>query len=85
MMVAIAILTQPAPGALAQVPPSPSPSPAAPAPVVPAPVVSPVASPASTAPAPRAGGFPMVVALPLLAGGATAVGAGAYLLRRRRL
>ena len=81
LMVSIAILTQPSPGALAQAQPSPSPSPAAPAA---APAASPVASPASTSPAPRAGGFPMAVAVPLLAGGAAAVGAGAYLLRRRR-
>jgi len=77
LMVSIAILTQPSPGVLAQTPPAPSPSPAAPA-------ASPVASPASTTTPPRAGGFPMGVAVPLVAGGAAAVGAGAYLLRRRR-
>jgi hypothetical protein len=77
LLVSIAILTQPSPGALAQAQPSPSPSPAAPA-------ASPVASPASTTTPPRAGGFPMGVAVPLLAGGAAAVGAGAFLLRRRR-
>ena len=75
LMVSIAILTQPSPGALAQAQPSPSPA---------APAASPVASPASTAPAPRAGGFPMALAVPLLGGGVAAVGAGAYLLRRRR-
>ena len=44
---------------------------------------SPVAKPTG-APAPRAGGFPMDLAMPLVAGGAAAVGAGAYLLRRKR-
>ena len=37
---------------------------------------------ATTTTAPRAGGFPMQLAFPLLAGGAAALGAGAYLLRR---
>lgn len=45
---------------------------------------SPVAKPAGAAPAPRAGGFPIEMAAPLLAGGAAAVGAGAYWLRRKR-
>jgi LPXTG-motif cell wall-anchored protein len=36
------------------------------------------------APAPRAGGFPMELAFPLLAGGGAAIGSGVYLLRRRR-
>jgi hypothetical protein len=88
LAISLAALTQPAPGAFAQVVPSPSPaaSPAAAPVVVPAaaPVASPVASPVSTAPAPRAGGFPMELAWPLLAGGAAAVGAGAVLLRRGR-
>lgn len=34
------------------------------------------------APAPRAGGFPMELALPLLGGGAAALGGGVLLLRR---
>ena len=61
--------------AQAQVPktaPSPAPKPAAPAP-----------KPAGT-PAPRAGGFPMELALPLLGTGAAALGGGVYLLRRNR-
>jgi hypothetical protein len=86
LSIAIAALTQPAPGALAQAVPSPSASPVAAPVVVPAaaPAASPVASPVSTAPAPRAGGFPMELAWPLLAGGAAAVGAGAVVLRRGR-
>lgn len=83
LTISVVALTQPAPGALAQAVPSPSPaaSPAA------APVASPAASPAAAttaAPAPRAGGFPIELAWPMLAGGAAAVGAGAVLLRRRK-
>ena len=78
LTISIAAVTQPAPVALAQPPASPSPSPAA------APAAAPAASPAAAAPAPRAGGFPMELAWPLLAGGAAAVGAGALLLRRGR-
>jgi len=37
----------------------------------------------TTQPAPRAGGFPMELAFPMLAGGAAAIGGGAYLLRRK--
>jgi hypothetical protein len=37
----------------------------------------------TTTPAPRAGGFPMELAFPALAGGVAAIGGGAYLLRRR--
>jgi hypothetical protein len=37
----------------------------------------------TTTPAPRAGGFPMELALPALASGVAAIGGGAYLLRRR--
>jgi hypothetical protein len=36
-----------------------------------------------TTPAPRAGGFPMELAFPALAGGLAAISGGAYLLRRR--
>jgi LPXTG-motif cell wall-anchored protein len=69
VMVSIAALTQPSPGVQAQpAAPSPAPKPAGPA----------------TTPAPRAGGFPVEMAMPLLAGGAAAAGAGAYLLRRKR-
>ena len=78
LTISVAALTQPAPGAFAQAGPSPSPSPAA------APAAAPAASPAATTPAPRAGGFPMELAWPLLAGGAAAAGAGALLLRRGR-
>ena len=66
----IGILGSSTPDVSAQAVPSPSPSPAA--------------SPAATTPAPRAGGFPMELAWPLLAGGAAAVGAGAVLVRRGR-
>ena len=38
----------------------------------------------TTSSAPRAGGFPLELAFPLLAGGGAAMGAGAYLLRRGR-
>lgn len=34
-------------------------------------------------PAPRAGGFPLELAFPTLAGGLVAIGGGAYLLRRK--
>ena len=37
---------------------------------------------APTTAAPRAGGFPMELAFPLLAGGAAALGGGTYILRR---
>ena len=57
-----------APEASAQVP---TPKPAAPTPRP------------TGAPAPRAGGFPMELAFPLLAGGGAAIGSGVYLLRRR--
>jgi hypothetical protein len=70
----IGILASSTPDVSAQAVPSPSPSPAA----------SPAANPAATTPAPRAGGFPMELAWPMLAGGAAAVGAGAVLLRRGR-
>ena len=36
-----------------------------------------------TQPAPRAGGFPLELALPALASGVAAIGGGAYLLRRK--
>ena len=38
----------------------------------------------TTTPAPRAGGFPMELAFPALAGGVAALSGGAYLLRRKR-
>jgi hypothetical protein len=37
----------------------------------------------TTTPAPRAGGLPLELALPALAGGLAAIGGGSYLLRRR--
>ena len=37
-----------------------------------------------TTPAPRAGGFPLELAFPALAGGVAALSGGAYLLRRKR-
>ena len=37
----------------------------------------------TTQPAPRAGGFPMELALPALAGGLAAIGGGSFLLRRK--
>ena len=40
--------------------------------------------PGTTTTTPRAGGFPTGLALPLLLGGATALGGGIYLLRRGR-
>lgn len=43
---------------------------------------TPTAKPAGTTPAPRAGGFPLELAMPMLAGGAAALGGGTYLLRR---
>jgi hypothetical protein len=63
-----AVLAQPKPVA-----PTPTAKPAAPAPT---------AKPAGTTPAPRAGGFPLELAMPMLAGGAAALGGGTYLLRR---
>jgi SdrD B-like domain len=71
----------PTPTPAARLSPQPSPAPATP--IAPAPAGSPAAKPTG-APAPRAGGFPMELALPLLAGGGAAVGTGAYLLRRGR-
>jgi hypothetical protein len=37
----------------------------------------------TTQPVPRAGGFPLELALPALAGGLAAIGGGSFLLRRR--
>ena len=37
----------------------------------------------TTQPAPRAGGFPLELALPALAGGLAAIGGGSFLLRRK--
>lgn len=78
LTMSIVAVTQPSPDVLAQAVPSPSPSPA----TVAAPAASPVASPAAATPAPRAGGFPVELAWPMVAGGAAALGAGAYMLRR---
>jgi hypothetical protein len=38
----------------------------------------------TTSPTPRAGGFPMDLAVPALAGGLAAIGGGTFLLRRKR-
>jgi hypothetical protein len=38
----------------------------------------------TTSPAPRAGGFPLELALPALAGGMAAIGGGSFLLRRKK-
>jgi hypothetical protein len=38
----------------------------------------------TTVPTPRAGGFPMELAVPALAGGLAAIGGGTFLLRRKR-
>ena len=43
-----------------------------------------VPSTTTTAPAPRAGGFPIELAIPALGAGLAALGGGATLLRRRR-
>ncbi len=51
-----------------------------PTPIVPSKVTT---SPVTTTPAPRAGGFPMELAFPALAGGVAAISGGAYPLRRR--
>jgi hypothetical protein len=40
-------------------------------------------SPATTTAAPRAGGFPMELAIPVLAGGLAAIGGGTLVLRRK--
>jgi hypothetical protein len=45
---------------------------------------TPVTGATSTTTAPRAGGIPLELAVPLLAGGASALSGGVYLLRRRR-
>jgi hypothetical protein len=44
----------------------------------------PAVTPTPVRPAPRAGGFPVELALPLLAGGGAALGGGLLLLRRGR-
>lgn len=46
-------------------------------------IPSKVTTTTTTQPAPRAGGFPMELALPALASGVAAISGGAYLLRRR--
>jgi hypothetical protein len=38
----------------------------------------------TTQPVPRAGGFPLELALPALAGGLAAIGGGSFLLRRKK-
>ena len=73
----------PASAPVAQAAPTPTPAfrpPSGPAPT-PAPTARPAAT-ATTSTAPRAGGFPLELAFPMLAGGAAAVGAGVSLVRR---
>ena len=43
----------------------------------------PVGSTTTTTTAPRAGGFPLELALPVLAGGLAAIGGGSFVLRRK--
>lgn len=43
----------------------------------------PNATTTTTSTAPRAGGFPMELALPILAGGLAAIGGGSFVLRRK--
>jgi hypothetical protein len=54
-----------------------------PTPFVPSKTTTTTTAPTTTTPAPRAGGFPMELAFPALAGGLAAIGGGAYLLRRK--
>jgi hypothetical protein len=68
-------------------PAAPAPAQAVPTPtpfrfLTPTPAARPTTAGATTT-APRAGGFPIELAAPLLAGGASALGGGLYLLRRR--
>jgi hypothetical protein len=53
-----------------------------PTPIVPSKVTTGTTT-VTTTPAPRAGGFPMELAFPTLAGGLAAISGGAYLLRRK--
>ena len=48
------------------------------------PTPRPLVTPTPVRPAPRAGGIPVELALPLLAGGGAAIGGGVMLLRRGR-
>jgi hypothetical protein len=79
----------PAPPAAAAAPPAaPAAGQAVPTPtpfrfLTPTPATRPSTAGATTT-APRAGGFPVELAAPILAGGASAIGGGLYLLRRRR-
>ena len=55
--------------------------------LTPVPGTSPSTSTTTTSPssvAPRAGGFPLELALPALAGGLAAIGGGSFLLRRKK-
>jgi hypothetical protein len=45
---------------------------------------SPSTTTTTTSTAPRAGGFPLELALPALAGGLAAIGGGTFLIRRRK-
>jgi hypothetical protein len=51
--------------------------------LTPTPFVPGTTSPAATT-VPRAGGFPLELAIPALAGGLAAIGGGSFLIRRKR-
>jgi hypothetical protein len=51
--------------------------------LTPTPFVPGATSPTTTTTVPRAGGFPVELALPVLAGGLAAIGGGTFLFRRR--
>jgi plastocyanin len=98
IVVTAAAAAAPAPAAPAAAAPAPAAAAPAPAPAAPAPAAQVLPTPTpfrfvsptgatTTAPvstAPRAGGVPLELVLPLLAGGASALGGGMYLLRRGR-
>src|SRR5882672_5034888 len=52
--------------------------------VTPAPSSPSTTTTTTTTTAPRAGGFPLELALPALAGGLAAIGGGSFLLRRKK-
>ena len=76
---------QPSPSPAAKPAGAPAQAPAAKPAATAAPAAKPTAKPAGTpATAPRAGGFPVELAVPLVAGGAAVAGAGVLMLRRGR-
>jgi hypothetical protein len=54
-----------------------------PTPFVPGATTRPATTTTTSTPAPRAGGFPLEFAFPLLAGGLAAIGGGTFLFRRK--